>query len=71
MKDKSKLVMWICVTILASVGMKYVPPYLVQERTLDLQERALDLREEAFLRQQATPRVSLPTPAHSDHAQML
>jgi hypothetical protein len=71
MKDKSKLVMWVCVTVLACVGMKYVPPYLVQERTLDLQERALDLREEAFLRQQVNPRVSLPAPVSRGHVQVL
>jgi hypothetical protein len=73
MKDKSKVVMWICFTLLIGAGVKYIPPYLLEQRRLDLQERALDLREEAFIRQQVAPTVSAPVPTgvQSRTAQLL
>ncbi|HEX4084845.1 MAG TPA: hypothetical protein VHY22_08040 [Chthoniobacteraceae bacterium] len=63
MKDKSKAVKWLCLTILAAAGLKYVPPYLLEQRRMDMQERVLDLREEAFLRQRIAPTVSVPVPS--------
>ena len=71
MIDKSKAVMWLCFTVLVATGMKYLPPYLVEQRRLDMQERALDLREEAFLRQRVAPTVSLPAPVHAYSCQLL
>jgi len=71
MKDKSKAVMWLCFTMLVAAGMKYVPPYLLEQRRLDMQERALDLREEAFLHQRVAPTVSVPAPVQSHRAVLL
>jgi len=72
MKNKSEAVRWLCLTVLVAAGMRYVPPYLLEQRRLDMQERALDLREEAFLHQQVTPTVSVPAPAHAaDSSQVL
>jgi hypothetical protein len=71
MKDKSKVVMWLCFTILVATGMKYVPPYLLEQRKLDMQERALDMREEAFLHQQVAPTVSVPVAVHTHSSQLL
>jgi hypothetical protein len=63
MKDKSKVVIWLCFTALVAAGIKYMPAYLIEQRKLDIQERALDMREEAFLHQQVAPTVSVPVPA--------
>jgi len=73
MKEKSKAVMWLCFTVLVAAGMKYVPPYLLEQRRLDMQERALDMREEAFLHQRVAPTVSVPVPAgvHANSSQLL
>jgi len=71
MKEKSKAVMWLCFTVLVATGMKYVPPYLLEQRRLDMQERALDQREEVFLRQRVAPTVSVPAPVHAYGAQLL
>ena len=71
MKDKSKAVAWLCLTALVAMGMKYVPPYLIEQRKLDIQERALDVREEAFLHQRITPTVSVPAAAHAETRQLL
>ena len=71
MKDKSKAVMWLCFTVLIGAGMKYVPPYLLEQRRLDLQEQALDLREEAFLRQRVAPTVSVPAPVETHRSVLL
>jgi hypothetical protein len=73
MKDKSKVILWLCFTVLVAAGMKYVPPYLLEQRRLDLQERALDMREDAFLHQRVAPTVSVPVPAdvHANSAQLL
>ena len=71
MKDTSKAIKWLCLTVLVAAGIKYVPPYLVEERRLDLQERILDLREEAFLRQQIKPTVSDPSVTHVRPSQVL
>ena len=60
MKDKSKVAMWMCFTVLVAAGMKYVPPYLLDQQRLDMQQRVLDLREEAFLHQKTAPTVSVP-----------
>jgi hypothetical protein len=48
-----------------------VPPYLLEQRRLDMQERLLDLREDAFLHQKATPTVSDPRAAHENSSQLL
>lgn len=71
MKDKSKALMWLCFTVLVATGMKYIPPYLLDQQKLDMQERALDLREEALLRQRVTPTVSVPEPVHVHPTQLL
>jgi len=71
MKDKSKAVLWVCFTLLIASGLKYVPPYLLEQRRLDMQERLLDLREDAFLHQKPTPTVSVPEEAHANRAQLL
>ncbi len=71
MNDKSKVVLWICFTVLIAAGIKYVPPYLLEQRRLDMQERLLDLREDAFLHQKATPTVSDPRAAHENSSQLL
>ncbi len=71
MNDKSKLVMWLCFTLLVAAGMKYVPPYLLEQRRLDIEERVLDLREEAFLHQRDTPTVSVPVAVHAQSSQLL
>lgn len=72
MNEKSKAVLWVCFTLLIAAGMKYVPPYLLQQRQLDLQERALDIREEAFLHQKVAPTVSVPQEAvRANSSQML
>jgi hypothetical protein len=71
MEDKSKVVLWICFTALIAAGMKYVPPYLLEQRRLDMQERVLDLREDAFLHQKVAPTVSLPEEVHSNRSQLL
>lgn len=63
--------MWLCFTVLAASGMRYVPPYLLEQRRLDMQERALDLREEAFLHQHVTPTVSVPGAVHANTSQLL
>ena len=73
MKEKSKLVMWLCFTAIMAAGIKYVPSYLVEQRRLDMQEHVLDLREEAFLHQRVTPTVSVPVPTgvHANSTQLL
>jgi len=71
MKDKSKVVLWLCFTVLAGAGMKYVPPYLLEQRKLDIQDRALDLQEEAFLHQQVAPRASVPAPIQDNRGVLL
>jgi len=71
MKDKSKALMWLCFTLLVATGMKYVPPYLLEQRRLDMQERALDIREEAFLHQRVAPTVSVPAPVQTRHSVLL
>ena len=71
MSDKSKTALWICFTILIAAGIKYVPPYLLEQRRLDMQERALDLREEAFLHQRVAPTVSVPAPVESHRSVLL
>ena len=69
--DKSKLVMWSCLTLLVATGIKFVPSYLLEQRKLDLEERVLDLREEAFLHQRVSPSVSVPGEVHRHHSQLL
>ncbi len=71
MNDKSKAVLWICFTVLVAAGIKYVPPYLIEQRKLDMQERMLDIREDAFLHQRPTPTVSDPGEVHANRAQLL
>jgi hypothetical protein len=71
MKDKSKVVLWVCFTVLIASGLKYVPPYLVEQRRLDMQERMLDIREDAFLHQKPAPTVSVPEEVHANSAQLL
>ena len=71
MKDKSKVVLWLCFTALVATGMKYLPPYLLEQRRLDMQERALDMKEAAFLHQRTPPTVSVPAPVHANHSQLL
>jgi hypothetical protein len=71
MKDNSKAVLWICFTVLVAAGIKYVPPYLVDERRLDMQERLLDLREDAFLHQKPVPTVADPQAVHANRSQLL
>ena len=71
MNDKSKAVLWICFTVLVAAGIKYVPPYLLEQRRLDMQERLLDLREDAFLHQKGTPTVSDPGEVHANRSQLL
>jgi hypothetical protein len=71
MSDKSKTALWICFTILIAAGIKYVPPYLLEQRRLDMQERILDLREDAFLHQKSAPTVSVPEEIHANRAQLL
>ena len=71
MNNKSKAVMWVCFTVLVASGMKYVPPYLLEQRKLDIQEQALDVREEAFLHPHVAPTVSIPAAPQSSHAQLL
>ena len=72
-KEKSKVLLWLCFTVLVAAGMKYVPAYLVEQRKLDLEERVLDMREEAFLRQRVAPTVSVPLPSgvHVNSTQLL
>jgi hypothetical protein len=72
MKDKSKAVMWVCFTVLIATGMKYVPPYLLEQRRMDMQDRMLDLQEDAFLHQKvAPPTVSAPGEVHANRSQLL
>ena len=73
MKDKSKAVMWICFTVVVAAGMKYVPPYLLEQRRLDMQDRVLDMREDALLHQRVAPTVSVPVPTgvHANSSQLL
>ncbi len=68
MKEKSKAVLWVCFTILIASGTKYVPPYLLQQRQLDLQERMLDMKEDAFLHHKVPPTVSVPVPPEAVRA---
>jgi len=71
MKDKSKAVLWICFTALVASGLKYIPPYLLEQRRMDMQEQMLDLREDAFLHQKPTPTVSVPEEVHANRSQLL
>ncbi len=71
MNNKSTAVMWICFTVLVAAGMKYVPPYLIDQRRLDLQEQLLDLKEDAFLHQKPVPTVSDPEATRVNGAQLL
>jgi hypothetical protein len=71
MKEMSKALKWLCLTILVAAGMKYVPAYLVQQRQMDVEDRVLDLREEAFLQQRVAPTVSTPEPIQANRQQML
>ncbi len=71
MKDKSQAVLWICFTLLVAAGIKYVPPYLIEQRRLDMQERLLNLREDSFLHQKPTPTVSDPGETHANRSQLL
>jgi hypothetical protein len=71
MKEMSKVAMWLCFTALVAAGMKYVPPYLLEQRKLDIQDRMLDMREEAFLHQQVAPTVSVPVAVHAHTSQFL
>jgi hypothetical protein len=71
MNDKSKAILWICFTALVASGIKYLPPYLIEQRRLDMQERVLDLKEDAFLHQKAVPTVSNPEEVHVNRSQLL
>jgi hypothetical protein len=71
MKDKSKAVLWVCFTAIVLAGMKYVPPYLLEQRAMDMQERMLDLKEDAFLHQKVTPTVSLPEAVETHRGEIL
>ncbi len=71
MNDKSKAILWICFTVLIAAGIKYLPPYLLEQRRLDMQERLLDLKEDAFLHQKATPTASDPLRTHVITSQLL
>jgi len=71
MKDMSKVVLWICFTVLVAAGVRYVPSYLLEERRMDMQERLLDLKEDAFLHQKGTPTVSVPEEVHANRSQLL
>ncbi len=63
MNQKYKAVCWLCLTILITAGLKYVPTYLVQERALDQQDRVIDLKERAYLQATGTaPTISIPAP---------
>lgn len=60
LKQKYPAVCWVCLTILMTAGLKYVPPYLLEQRKLDQLDRVLDLKEQAFLQPASPPRVSVP-----------
>ena len=63
MKDKQKAVTWLCLTVIVTAGLRYVPPYLLEQRRLDQQDRALDFKERVFLKEHGTvapPTVALP-----------
>jgi hypothetical protein len=63
MKDKNRAIQWLCLALMTTAGLKYVPPYLLEQRKLDLQDRVLDLKEHILLQRQSTPTVSLPATA--------
>lgn len=65
MPDKLKSVTWICLTLMVTAGLKFVPPYLLEQRKLDQTDRILDLKERVYLEQGKLPTVSLPVNALS------
>jgi hypothetical protein len=72
MKDKTRVIAWLCLTIMMTAGLKYVPPYLLEQRKLDQQDRVLDIKERVYLKQNGVPTVSLPATAQSyPHSQLL
>ena len=72
-REKSKILLWLCFTLVVLAGIKYLPAYMVEQRKLDMEERMLDMREEAFLRQRVAPTVSVPVPGgvHVNSSQLL
>lgn len=71
MNDKYKAVTWLCLTVMVTAGLKYVPPYLLEQRRLDQQERVLDIKERVYLRQKELPTVSLPANARGPARSLL
>lgn len=62
MNDKYRPLAWLCLTALVVAGLKYVPPYLLEQRRLDQQDRVLDLKERMYLKQNRVPAAD-PAPA--------
>ena len=72
MNNKYKAVTWLCLTVMVTAGLKYVPTYLLEQRKLDQQDRVLDIKERVYLQQNKLPTVSLPANAEpSPHTHML
>jgi len=72
MKNKNRAINWLCLAVLTTAGLKYVPPYLLEQRKLDQQDRVLDLKERVYLQQHGVPKVSLPATAELySHSQLL
>lgn len=65
MNYKYKAITWLCLTVMVTAGLKYVPPYLLEQRKLDQQDRFLDMKERAYLQEKGLPTVSLPANANT------
>jgi len=68
MNDKYRPVAWACLTALVLAGLRYVPPYLLEQRKLDQQDRVLDLKELMYLKQNAVRTDAAPVPAAQNYS---
>lgn len=72
MTQKQRTICWLCLTVLTTAGLKYLPTYLVEQRKLDQQDRVLDLKERVYLKANGLPTVSVPVPVQTTrHPQLL
>ena len=68
---KERIILWICLTLLVTAGLRYVPQYLVEQQKLDQADRILDFKERVYLHRAGAPTVSVPAAARPSGSTLL